>query len=129
VDCGRTLDGALGRVHGAFLVAIDLTRLLLVLPLLQPGAEDLGQVRVLDVRPVGRVDRLLDLPLLQEPGRIGGELAVLVSLLLAGPAPIDYDRDRLHGNDEELDDYAPRHASHVLEHGPYIELHCASSWA
>src|SRR5262245_54770944 len=92
---GGALDGPLRGVHGAFLVALNLARLLLVLPLGQAVGEHLGQVRVLHVLRVGGVDGFLDLPLLQQAGDLGRVLARLLGRLLEVEVALDHHRDRV----------------------------------
>jgi hypothetical protein len=126
VDGGGALDGALGGVDGGIAVTSGFPDLLLVLPFLQSDDQDLGQVGVLHGRPVGGVDGLLDLPLLQEPGNLGGVLAGLLGGLGVGVVPLDHDANRVNGHERKDDHDAPGDPAHVLGHGPEIKLHFLS---
>src|SRR4029450_1953665 len=118
--------GALGGVHARVPVSRRFPDLLLVLPFLQSDDQDLGQVGVLHGGAVRGVDGLLDLPLLQEPGDLGGVLAGLLGGLGVGVVPLDHDANRVNGHEREDDHDAPGDPAHVLGHGPEIKLHFLS---
>jgi hypothetical protein len=85
-------------------------------PLLESRLQHLGQMRQLVLLAVGDVDRVLDLALLQVAGHLGGVLAGLLGRLAERPVPLDHDRDRVHGHEEEYGHDAPRDPAHVLGH-------------